>query len=390
MKIYLKLEAPYEWARVVGSSVEAFGEVQAPIEYPIGDAEEVIGVVPGEWVTTHEVTLPTKTRKQFNQALPFALEDSIAEDISNIHFVCPQWRVGSSVRVLSVSRDRMRAWQELANANKLPVTQLLPDYALIPFHEAAECSIAVSDNMIVARDSELGGVTIDENLVETWLMEIPVATTVAVNDEALTQSLIENHPNRDFRHWPFGSKMRHWLEYEVNSSIDLWGDTYRPRVSLKGNSVFVKPALLAAFAVLMFFGYEAYRYFSLRTEIQRLDQQMLQTLNEAVPGAQGISGGEARKFMQTAISRGQARNSERGVHEALADASLVLKRMNASLIELNYQNEELVLRCVLNDFSQVDALTKQFNSRRALTASLQGSSAEDGKVIATYSLREAN
>jgi len=74
----------------------------------------------------------------------------------------------------------------------------------------------------------------------------------------------------------------------------------------------------------------------------------------------------------------------------LADASLVLKRMNASLIELNYQNEELVLRCVLNDFSQVDALTKQFNSRRALTASLQGSSAEDGKVIATYSLREAN
>ena len=65
MKIYLNLEAPYEWVKVNGQNVEAFGEVASPDEYPHGEEDHVIGVVPGEWVTTHQVSLPAKTRKQF-------------------------------------------------------------------------------------------------------------------------------------------------------------------------------------------------------------------------------------------------------------------------------------------------------------------------------------
>ena len=117
---------------------------------------------------------------------------------------------------------------------------------------------------------------------------------------------------------------------------------------------------------------------------------MVAILNESFPGVQGVSGGEARGFMEVAISRSQSKGNERSVHKVLADAATVLRRMQATLIELNYQNEELVLTCVLNDFSQVDALTKQFNSRKTLGAELQGSSAEDGKVIATYNLRQVN
>ena len=62
MKIYLNLEAPFEWARVNGNQVEAFGEVDALAEYPVGDDDEVVGVIPGRFVTTHHVNLPTKTR----------------------------------------------------------------------------------------------------------------------------------------------------------------------------------------------------------------------------------------------------------------------------------------------------------------------------------------
>ncbi len=390
MKIYVKLEPPFEWARVQGNSVEAFGQVESLTEYPLGEDEEVIGVVPGEWVTTHTVNLPTKTRKQFNQALPFALEESISEDVSNMHFVCPNWRPAADVQVLSVSKEKMQYWQDLANDNRLPITQLLPDHALLPFHEAAEGSIAVSGDTVVARHTDLGGVTIDDSLVDVWLMDIPMAATVAVNDEELTQKLIEAHPNRDFRHWAFGDKLRHWLEYPVASAIDLWGDSYRPRVARLGSRIFAKPFILLGFAVLLFLGHDAYRYISLRAEINNLDQKMVTILKQSVPDAPDIAGGDARTYMERAINRGLAQANERTVHSNLADAASVLKSMRATLIELNYQNEELLLTCVLNDFSQVDALTKQFNARKALTASLQGSAAEDGKIIATYSIKQTN
>jgi len=80
MKIYLRLEAPFEWVRISGQKVEAFGEVPSLAEYPVSKDDDVYGVVPGDWVTTHRVTLPAKSRKQFNIALPYALEESISED----------------------------------------------------------------------------------------------------------------------------------------------------------------------------------------------------------------------------------------------------------------------------------------------------------------------
>lgn len=388
MKIYVRLEAPFEWVRVTGATVEAFGEVPSLDDYPIVSDDEVIGVVSGDAVTTHTVNLPTKTRKQFNQALPFALEDSISEDIGNIHFSCPTWKPAAEVMVLSVAKDKMEEWQDLANDNRLPIAQLLPDYALLPFHEAADSSIAVSDQAMVARNNMLGGVSIDESLIDVWLMDIPMSSTIAVNDEELTQKLIKDHPNRDFRHWPFGEKMRHWLEYDVNSEVDLWGDSYRPSVSMLSAKTLIKPLFLVAVGLVLYVGYDFYRYFTLTKEINELEVKMSAVLADTFPDAQGVSADGARSYMEAAINRGQARAEEKSVHTALADAAKVLKGMRATLLEISYQNEELVLTCVLNDFSQVDALSKQFNARKFLSASLQGSSADDGKVIATYSIRQ--
>ena len=113
---------------------------------------------------------------------------------------------------------------------------------------------------------------------------------------------------------------------------------------------------------------------------------MSSLLEQAVPGIQGVDGGRARSFLEDMLVRGQGQSNNISVHSTLATAASVLRGMQATLLEMTYQNETLVLTCVLNDFSQVDALTKQLNRRRALAASLQGSSAEDGKVLATYSI----
>lgn len=387
MKIYLRLEAPFEWVRINAKQVDAFGEVPALADYPIGEDDEVIGVVPGEWVTTHRVLLPAKTRKQFNAALPYALEESISEEVENMHFVCGNWKAGEHVTVSVVSKTKMLQWRELATEHRLPVQQLLPDHALIPFHEAADCTIALGDNSLLANHRDGQGVSIDPDFLEIWLMDIPIDATIAVNDESLTEQLIRDHADRDVRHWPFGSKMAHWLEYQPSVALDLWADKYKPKVRRAGKQSFLIPAAIFCVAVVLKLGYDSYQYVSMHNEIASIQQESQEILAARFPIFSDPEPGSERKLMEQAMARLGGPDRSNSMHSTLAEASKVLMNQRASLTNLVFRNDELILSALLNDFSQVDQITKQFNRKRTLDAQLQSSSSEDGKVVANYSIK---
>jgi len=387
MKIYLRLEAPFEWVKTSSQKVEAFGEVTSLDEYPIKDDDEIIGVIPGEWVTTHQVSLPAKTRKQFSTALPYALEESISEDVENMHFVYPTWKPGEPCNVLVVAKAKMLQWQELANSHNLPIKQLVPDHVLVPFHDAAECSIALTDGQMLAHHVDGYGVNIDVDLLEVWLMDVPISSTIAVNDEVLTEELIDKYSDRDFRHWPFGSKMAHWLEYLPNNDLDLWADDYMPRVAKTNKRVFLMPAAVLVLAVFFKFAYDSYRYFALHSEIRGIRAESQTILKQAFPLLDNVGVGQERTMMTHAMSRMGGADRSKSFQSALAEVSSIAVKQRVSLSDITYRNRELIVTCLLNNFSQVDTLTNQFNSRPVIKASLQSSSSEDGQVVASYSIK---
>lgn len=389
MKIYLRLEAPFEWARVNGQKVEAFGEVPSVSDYPVSADDDVIGIVSGEWVTTHQVTLPAKSRKQFNIALPYALEDSISEEVDNMHFVCPVWKVGEPCNVMVIAKSKMKEWQALANEYRLPISQLVPDFALVPFHDAAECSIALSGDQVLANSQNGVGVSIDHDFLEVWMMDVPVNSTIAVNEQSLTEELIAEHPDRDFRHWPFGNKLAHWLEYPLDLNIDLWSDRFRPSVSRLSLKTFALPALLLALAVIGKMGFDTYRYLALHAEITSIQEESQAVLKSAFAELEFVELGQERVVMEQAISRMGGADRSKSVQAMLAEVSSVLRRQKVTLSNIVFRESELTITCKLNDFSQVDLLTNQLNARPSLQAVLQSSAADDGDIIASYSLRQS-
>jgi len=394
MKLFLKLEAPFEWVRIKGDRVEAFGEVANLDGYPINDEDDVIGVVPGEWVTSHQVTLPAKTRKQFTAALPYALEESISEDIENLHFVCANWKAGEPCTVQVVAKDKMQEWQALANHFRLPIQQLIPDHILLPFHDAANYSIArLSESDaptgILAAHRDGASVTIDSDLLDVWLMDLPLDSVVAVNDQQLAEQLIKDYPERDFRHWPFGSKMAHWLEYPFLSKLDLWSDRFRPSVSRFNLRRLVLPLALIGIGIFFKFAFDTYKYFALHSELASLRQESRALLAEHVPEVGEVQRGKEREFMQRAIARMGSSQSEEGLHFVLAQIAPTLKQLNVTLSELSFRNSEIIITCVLSDLSQVDTITKQINAKPNLSARLQSSETDEGRIIASYKLVQA-
>jgi len=394
MKLYIRLELPFEWVRLNGGRVEAFGEVPSLSDYPLSDEDEIIGVVPGEWVTAHKTSLPAKTRKLFQAALPYALEDAVSEDVDQVHFVCPQWKANQEVLVYVMAKQKMHYWQGLANEHQLPLDSLIADHSLLPFHNAADCSIALVDDrstgtqQLLANHKTDGGVCVDPEFVDVWLMGLPMSSTIAVNDETLTQQLIKDHPERDFRHWDFGNKLAHWLEHPIENSYDLFSDQYRPSVRHFSWSSFAVPATMLVAAVLLIFIYDSYRYFALHAEIKIIDQEQQRLISETFPDLGPVQPNKERFMMEQAIKRMGGGAELVNFPRMMSEASSVLRRNRVTLGNIVFRDSQLIIACELNDFSQVDKLTTQLNARPRIRAALQSSASDDGRIVASYTITE--
>ena len=390
MKIYFRLEAPFEWVRINDdvsgdeSRIDSFGEVNDLTDYEFEPDDEAIGLIPGEWVTTHTVDLPAKTKKLFNAALPYALEEAISEEIENMHFICPDWKAGEPCHVLAISKEKMQEWKSAVDTHNIPANQLIADHSLLPMHDVAECSLALNDGMVYAKQKDDYGVTLDKDFLDAWIMDVPVDQTIAVNDKGLAEQLIEDNPNRDFRHWEFGSKIVHWLEYPDNSACDLWGDQYRPSMRRTGGNPYILPLMVLVFVVVGKVGFDLYQTIALKSEISTIKKEMKLSFSDALPELGAIESGQEKTVMEQALKRIGRQGQKMNMQSMLAAVSRTLRSDNVTLSDLSFQNDELLLTCRLIDFSQVESLTKQLNGNPRLSVSLQSSEAEDGKIIASY------
>ena len=384
MKLFIRLEAPYEWVRVNNAQVESFGEVDSLDDYPTAQDAQVIGVVSGEWVANHQVSLPAKTRKLFNVALPYALEEAVSQDIDEVHLICTAWKAGAVNNVLVVAKSKMQEWLTLVNQHNLPVEQLLPDYLLLPFHDSAACSLAQTPHAIITHRNDGQGASLDPELLDVWMMDVPPSDTIAVNDQQLTEQLISQYPDRDFRHWEFGTRMAHWLGYQANFTTNLWGDQYRPTAGQSPWRVFQWPALLLVVAVLGVMLYDSYRYLNLHAEINNILNESTTILQGHFPEFDNIDPNDARALMQRAIENRSGVGQALSVQEMLSDVAVVLRRFKVSLSDIAYRDMQLTITCLLGDFAQVDRIVKQLNAPAKLNAELKGVSNDKGKVIATY------
>jgi len=62
-------------------------------------------------------------------------------------------------------------------------------------------------------------------------------------------------------------------------------------------------------------------------------------------------------------------------------------KLDIQVSDMRFKSGELVFTCLLKDFSQVDKLTKSFNSNDKIISELASSSSEGGKVSARYRLK---
>lgn len=133
------------WA-VAGESLE-----------PLDSSASATLLVPTEQVLVLAVDLPIAGRAKRLEALPFAIEERIADPVQAVHLALG--RETSPRRYLAgvVDHALMRRWQALAEANGLGGAAIVPDALALPMPAEGEWSVAtIGPRTLVRRDDGTG------------------------------------------------------------------------------------------------------------------------------------------------------------------------------------------------------------------------------------------
>jgi general secretion pathway protein L len=128
----------------------------------------VVVLVPGERISLLDARVPTRKRQKVLQAVPWVVEDRLAEDVESLHFVLGPWQPDGSVRVGVVARADMSDWTDALAQAGIEADAILPDFLALPRPENG-WAIFVTRDRILVRTGECAGFAADTELAPELL-----------------------------------------------------------------------------------------------------------------------------------------------------------------------------------------------------------------------------
>ncbi len=122
-------------------------------------------LVPTEQVRLLAVDLPLSSRAKRLEALPFAIEDQIAEPIESLHLALGAEIAPKRYLVGVVRHEVMERWVDLADAGGLGQAAMVPDALALPQPPEGEWAVDLGETRALVRVGDGGGFAIPAPLL---------------------------------------------------------------------------------------------------------------------------------------------------------------------------------------------------------------------------------
>jgi len=142
----------------------------------LAKGRKVVLLLPNSEVVLTTVNIPSKNKKQLHQAIPYALEDTLAEDIENLHFAIHQKVALGDSHVAIINRDRLDFFIDLLRKKSIPVHFVLPQLLAQALQQKGWSILQQPTDLngnqpVTVRLSDFNGFTCDKNLLSLFLTE---------------------------------------------------------------------------------------------------------------------------------------------------------------------------------------------------------------------------
>ncbi len=371
----------------------------------------VIVLVPATDVLTTTVDIPVRGAR-LKSALPFALEESLADDVETLHFAAGAKRDSGVRPVAVVARDKIEQWLESLDAAGIEPVRMVPEnygLARIP----GTMSVLVSEDCVMFNDGEdvefvLEGLQPSDALVAAGALTDRARDTESVDDvEASGHLLVFCEPDAEeslshewiaLRHelssvdvnvLPDGVLPRLAVTVASGSGVDLLQGRYGARTDY---GAYFKPwrrvaVLLLGLLLVGFIG-KGIDYYRLSDEEAALREQFAAEYQQIRPG-------DSREILDPVSA---VRSIKQGMGTAtgpqvflpsLQQLSKAMAQNSSAKIEtISYRAGVIDVRLTSPDVATLDNIQKIVRESGQFQASIQSTDQVDDQISSRLQIRE--
>ena len=132
----------FEWAlyaragqKLAGGLAAQFDEVQQILEQNAIDDVQIVGLVPANTINSTQVTIPGKQSRYVQQALPFAVEEQLTEDLDSVHLALGDKNSDGSYSVEVINRRFFECFYDALTETGYAIHGIFSDASLLPIKD---------------------------------------------------------------------------------------------------------------------------------------------------------------------------------------------------------------------------------------------------------------
>ena len=337
-------------------------------------------VLPGNDVLLAEATVPGGSAARAMQAIPYQLEDQVADDIDSLHFAVGAKGKEDNYPVAVVGRDMMDMVRDQCADAGLRPTEIVPETLALPKFDSAEMNqitwTALVDNEnAVVRLNGYRGFTTDTSMASMMLdgarNDLPEDTSAAmVVYKTSPNSPVPSLQNLDVETRSCDSRISLYASGLASAPrINLLQGDYSPKTQFDKNW---KPwrwtAVLAGVLGVALFAGKFMEYRKLTADVEQIDAQTAQVFKEALPNSRMV---RPLSQMETEIKKRSGGNVG-GLTSNLSQISASLATQPQTIVRsINYRDGRFDLDLNSDAIPTLDLLKVELAKRGDLVMTVQ-------------------
>ena len=348
-------------------------------------------VVPGNDVLLAEALVPGGSQARAMQAIPFALEEQLADDVEKLHFALGSKDRDDNYPVAIIDRSTMDAITEQCQEAGLRPTSIVPETLALPrldaidFGEVSWTALLDEDQAVIRLNGYKGFAT--DASVASFMLEgakgdlaedtSPLLTIYTTDPE--TNLIVPGGVDTELRDCESRLALyANGLASEPN--INLLQGSYNPKTQFdKTWKPWRWTAALAAVLVGTLFASKWFDYRALKAEESYIDGEIATAFESALPG---VRMQRPRRQIQDALSGDGTGNTSKFTNQLAEIAASLSTQPQTKVRTIGFRNGSFDLDLNTDAVPTMDALKSELSKRGALELTLRSSNREKDTVRA--------
>ncbi len=414
IRIPAESDAPATWMVVDSAGTRLGSPVTGPLADAAADVRErkVIVLAPGAEVLTTGADVPVKGGARLQAALPYALEEFLAEDVDKLHFAAGARRESGRIPVAVVSRSTLDEWRDrVAEAGLRPAAIVPENHGLARL--PGTISLLIGEHEIMINDGAdvelvMQGVSPAEALAAIGALDqddeddgvgatLPRHAIVYCkpgDDERYRHDWIamrQELESLDINLLPDGVMPRLAVTVASGAGINLLQGDYADKTEYAGlfrrwRAVAVLLLALVGVGVLA----KAADLYVLDRREAALREQFVAEYRAVVPGAANVQSQDPAALLSSLRARRGSGEAPQVFLESLEQVGRALRANEEAKLEaLSYRSGVVDMRVSAPDVATLDNIQKAIRESGRFAASIQGTNQQGDRVSSQIQVRES-